>query len=77
MPLTFLSKGDVSAAFLQPMAVSLSFGIVFATVITLFFVPINMLVAQDIKRFFVKAYKGELQPSSDNNDAKTPDINLG
>ncbi len=56
MPLTFLSKGDVSSAFLQPMAVSLSFGIIFATVITLFFVPINMLIMQDIKRFLVRTY---------------------
>jgi len=70
MPLTFLSKGDVSAAFLQPMAVSLSFGIIFATVITLFFVPINMLVAQDIKRLIVRAYKGELRSKSSSNNAK-------
>lgn len=52
MPLTFIGAADSSAAFLQPMAVSLSFGIVFATIITLFFVPINMLIAQDIKRIF-------------------------
>ena len=53
MPLTFIGSADSSASFLQPMAVSLSFGIVFATIITLFFVPINMLIAQDIKRLFI------------------------
>ena len=56
MPLTFIGKADASAAFLQPMAVSLSFGIIFATLITLFFVPINMLIMNDIKRFFVDVY---------------------
>ena len=56
MPITFIGKADVSAAFLQPMAVSLSFGILFATLITLFFVPINMLIMDDIKRFLVDVY---------------------
>jgi len=56
MPLTFIGKADTSAAFLQPMAVSLSFGILFATLITLFFVPINMMIMNDIKRFLVKVY---------------------
>jgi len=56
MPLTFIGKADTSAAFLQPMAVSLSFGILFATLITLFFVPLNMLIMNDIKRFLVDVY---------------------
>ena len=56
MPLTFIGKADASAAFLQPMAVSLSFGILFATAITLFFVPINMMIMSDIKRFLVDTY---------------------
>lgn len=49
MPLTFIDSSDTSSSWLQPMAVSLSFGILFATVITLFFVPINMLIARDLK----------------------------
>ena len=56
MPLTFIGKADTSAAFLQPMAVSLSFGILFATLITLFFVPLNMLIMNDIKRLLVDLY---------------------
>ena len=56
MPLTFIGKADPSSAFLQPMAVSLSFGILFATLITLFFIPINMLIMNDIKQFLVKVY---------------------
>lgn len=63
IPLTFIGAADTSASFLQPMAVSLSFGILFATIITLFFVPINMLIGHDIKRLF----KGELKNRNDNN----------
>ncbi len=36
------------AQFLIPMAVSLGYGIIFATLITLFFVPINYLIMEDI-----------------------------
>jgi len=60
MPLTFIGKADPSATFLQPMAVSLSFGIIFATVITLFFIPLNLLIMNDIKQFFIRVYgKGQ------------------
>lgn len=49
MPLLF--EKSTQAQFLIPMAVSLGFGILFATVITLMLVPINYLVVDDIKRF--------------------------
>ena len=58
MPLTFIDTADSSASWLQPMAVSLSFGILFATVITLFFVPINMLICDDIGRL-LKGERGD------------------
>lgn len=41
---------STQAQFLIPMGVSLGFGIIFATFITLFLVPINYLVLEDIKR---------------------------
>jgi multidrug efflux pump subunit AcrB len=41
-----------SAQFLVPMAISLGFGILFATMITLILVPTNILIADDIRRFF-------------------------
>jgi multidrug efflux pump subunit AcrB len=41
-----------SAKFLVPMAISLSFGIIFATMITLVLVPTNILIADDIARYF-------------------------
>ena len=40
----------LSVQFLIPMAVSLGFGILFATFITLLIVPINYMVLEDIKR---------------------------
>jgi multidrug efflux pump subunit AcrB len=41
------------ARFLIPMAISLGYGIVFATVITLVIVPSVYLIIDDIKRLFV------------------------
>lgn len=47
MPLIF--EKSTQAQFLIPMAVSLGFGILFATFITLLLVPVNYLVLEDIK----------------------------
>ena len=47
------------AQFLIPMAVSLGFGILFATCITLILIPINYLILEDIKRV-IKTYFNEL-----------------
>ena len=41
-----------SAQFLIPMAISLGFGILFATMITLILVPTNILIADDIAQYF-------------------------
>lgn len=46
-----------SARFLIPMAISLGFGILFATMITLILVPTNMIIADDIRRFFRRRAK--------------------
>ena len=40
------------AQFLIPMAVSLGFGILFATMITLLLIPINYLMLEDVKHLF-------------------------
>ena len=47
MPLLF--EKETQAQFLIPMAVSLGFGIIFATAITLILVPINFLLLQSAK----------------------------
>jgi multidrug efflux pump subunit AcrB len=48
MPMIF--ETDMQAKFLVPMAVSLGFGILFATFITLFLVPGVYLILEDIRR---------------------------
>lgn len=45
-----LAEKSTTAQFLIPMGISLGFGILFATLITLILIPVNMLVAHDIKR---------------------------
>ncbi|MDX2368346.1 MAG: efflux RND transporter permease subunit [Colwellia sp.] len=50
MPLLF--EQSTQAQFLIPMAVSLGFGILFATVITLILVPVNYLIVERLKAIF-------------------------
>jgi multidrug efflux pump subunit AcrB len=54
LPLMF--ERSTQAQFLIPMAVSLAFGVLLATVFTLFMVPINYMVLGDIKSFLKKLY---------------------
>jgi multidrug efflux pump subunit AcrB len=49
--LPLLSEKASAAQILIPMAISLGFGILFATVITLILVPTNVLIVDDIKRY--------------------------
>ncbi len=56
MPLLF--EQSTQAQFLIPMAVSLGFGILFATFITLILVPVNYLIVEQIKAFFLTKPKG-------------------
>ncbi len=49
VPLIFFEK-TTQAQFLIPMAVSLGFGILFATFVTLLLIPINYLVLEDVRR---------------------------
>ncbi len=55
--LPLLSDESSSAQFLIPMAISLGFGILFATLITLILVPTNIMIADDIGRFFRSRYR--------------------
>lgn len=54
-----LLETDLQAKFLIPMAVSLSFGILFATGITLILVPCIYLMLEDKKRFLRWLIKGD------------------
>ncbi|WP_250655785.1 efflux RND transporter permease subunit [Alkalimarinus coralli] len=52
MPLIF--EKSTQAQFLIPMAVSLGFGIIFATAITLILVPVNYMILEDLKALYRK-----------------------
>ena len=56
LPVMF--EKNVQAQFLIPMAVSLGFGILFATFITLLLVPINYVVLEDMSTVFRKLRHG-------------------
>lgn len=55
IPLIF--EESTQAQFLIPMAVSLGFGILFATFITLLLIPVNYLVLEDLRRVFRRAWE--------------------
>ncbi len=57
MPLLF--EESTQAQFLIPMAVSLGFGILFATAITLILVPINYLILEDLRNYF-RNYRSDM-----------------
>jgi multidrug efflux pump subunit AcrB len=48
IPMMF--ETSLQAQFLIPMAISLGYGILFSTLITLFLVPINFLILEDLKK---------------------------
>lgn len=49
-----LLETDFQAQFLKPMAISIGFGVLFATVITLILMPLALLAGNDVKRFFTR-----------------------
>jgi len=51
-----LLERSVQAKFMVPMAVSLGFGVVFATFITLMIVPVSYLILEDIKALAVRLF---------------------
>jgi multidrug efflux pump subunit AcrB len=57
MPL--ILETSTSAQFLIPMAISLGFGILFATLVTLIMVPINILIVNDIAQLWKGYFKIE------------------
>lgn len=54
LPLMF--EDSPQAAFLVPMAISLGWGIIFATIVTLVLIPVLVLVYDDMLSFFYKVY---------------------
>lgn len=65
MPLIF--DNSLQAQFLIPMAVSLAFGVVFATGITLYLIPSVLLVADDVKGWGKQLFQWYLKPWQNNS----------
>jgi multidrug efflux pump subunit AcrB len=59
-----LLERSLQARFLIPMAISLAFGVVFATFITLVLVPVSYLILDDFKQRFSRAVAFIKQPTS-------------
>jgi predicted RND superfamily exporter protein len=57
----------MGAQFVIPMGVSLAFGVVFATLISLFLVPSGYLILEDLKNFLGL---GEDSPLDESNPAE-------
>ncbi|MHC4094741.1 MAG: efflux RND transporter permease subunit [Planctomycetota bacterium] len=61
--LPMIAEKSLQARFLVPMAISLAFGVMFATCITLLLVPSLYMILEDIKnRLFTKAAPEEMLP---------------
>ena len=58
-----LLEKSLQAQFLIPMAISLAFGVLFATGIILIFVPVGYYILEDVKAFFRRLGLGEEAPA--------------
>ena len=54
MPMIF--EKSRQAAFLIPMAITIAFGVLFATLLTLLLIPCLVLIVNDVKRFFYRIW---------------------
>ena len=59
-----IAETSVQARFLIPMAISLGFGILFATVIALLFVPAFYLILEDIRKFMQGLLRKDVEEAS-------------
>lgn len=57
-----IMERSLQAQFLKPMAISLAFGILFATFITLLLIPTAYLITEDLKRFLARAWRWYRSP---------------
>ena len=60
--LPLLMDRSLQAQFLIPMAVSLAFGVLFATAVTLYLVPCSLLLGQDLRPFWMASWLGICVP---------------
>ncbi len=63
--LPLMMERSIQAKFLIPVGIGLSFGVLFALFVTLFFVPALYSIGADIRRFFIYVITGRKQPNFD------------
>ena len=61
LPLLF--EKSIQAQFLIPMGISLGFGILFATTITLIMIPVNVIILEDIRKLFQSLFRPPAIPA--------------
>ena len=54
-----MNETSIEATFLKPMVISLGFGILYATLITLILIPCTYMVAEDIKNYLRWFFTGK------------------
>jgi len=74
--LPLLVARSVQAKFLVPMAVSLGFGVLFATFITMMLVPVSYLILEDFKRLALRAL-GRPMTGVEGTRAESPAPSVG
>lgn len=67
MPIIF--ETSLQAKIVIPMAISLAFGVLFATVVTLIFIPCFYVVLEDVKALLGRKSRGN--PSTMNSNVET------
>ena len=63
--LPLMMERSIQAKFLIPVGIGLSFGVLFALFVTLFFVPALYSIGADIRRFSIYVFTGRKQPNFD------------
>lgn len=71
-PLLF--EKSTQAQFLKPMAISLGFGVLFATLVTLFLVPMNYLLIEDARAALRWLWTGQRTPPPHRLPAASPSV---
>ena len=74
MPLMF--DRSIQAQFLIPMAVSLGFGILFATVITLYLIPSAYQISADLDRIRQRVWHWYFKPFGGAEEAAAPEVDF-
>jgi multidrug efflux pump subunit AcrB len=67
-----LLERSVQAKFLVPMAISLGFGVMFSTLITLLLVPASYLILEDLKQIFRPSPASPVAPQKSAEDDPPP-----